>query len=644
MKTFARSLLLVFLLPYLAYCQLECPKLNGGYRKVSFLSYQQHLYPSLLPPSAPKGAEAQHTAGHIDFNTISFEEKSPSYITFYPTQDGTTYGYIQLLFTNLDFKEDTFLRIYNGTSTLGYPDLEVTFNNFSSHVGTTYTNNGPITLVFFGKTTEEKFGNYIRYVTGDVKISSCTYSRDAYIWKSYSPSDAYTVIDNMESATFNFMNGSHKLPVCMAYFNSAGEFVSSELSYSLDQAKKYPTVSDGFFPGEIIFSKSSDPLDIDVDGSQDNNDNLKIGRVLYLINKANQVSQNTWDIYQNGIWKTINNNPSDSFDPGSPEGLAQASNPIILTDPSVFINELDFDLSAGENNYQYIDDFIYLDLTYEPYDQHPATINLNFPSGIQVEVVSGGSITGQTLTLTNQTAGIYSAQIKVTSSTPGTYNLNTLLESDRFFLLENIYHYIPCNGGYSRFIALHPDAPTTVSRNVDVDFTALATPVTLSEFNVQISNQQAQLIWKTVEETNFSHFEIEKSLDLNTWTKIGEVISAGAGTYEFNDLASGNLVYYRLKMVDHDQTFSYSNIRVIGLEPTTLNIYPNPTSETLYFSHTNDIKEAKIFDGKGNLVFELHGSQLLHGVPLQHLKSGMYYLQVIKTSGGTNSEKFIIQK
>ncbi len=642
MKNFTRSLLLVFLLPYLLYSQVECPKLNGGYRKVTFLNSQQHLYPSLLPTGAPKDAKSQHTAGHIVFPSISFEEKTPSIITFYPTQDGTTYGYIQLLFTNLDFKEDTYLRIYNGTSYLGTPGLEINYSNFSSLVGTTYMNDGPITLVFFGKTTEEKFGNYIRYVTGDVKLSSCTYGRESLIWKSYSPSNAYTVIDNMESATFNFMNDSHKLPVCMAYFNSAGDFVSSELAYSLDKDKIYPTVSDGYYPGEIIFEKPTSPLDIDRSGSADATDMIKLGRVLYIINKANLVPQNSWNVYQNGVWTTINSSTLSTFDSGSIEEQAKNANPAVLSTSHSFI----FDVTPTGSNTKTINDYIYIDIEYSPYYLHPAAINFNFPSQIHTSVQSGGNINNEILNLTNASSGTYTAQIKVTSSVPGTYSLMAYLEPDLFFKLDNMSYYAPCNASFSRFIALHPDEPTIISNNVSVTFMDVATPVTLSEFKAERNSQQAILTWTTLEETNFSHFEIEKSIDLNNWQKIGEVISNGEGLYQFSDYIKNteSTVYYRLKMVDHDETFSYSNIRVISAEPTAFKIYPNPTTENLYFSYSEDIKNARIFDGKGNFVLGLPETQLLHGVPVSHLNAGMYFLQIITKDGRIISEKFIIQK
>ena len=100
------------------------------------------------------------------------------------------------------------------------------------------------------------------------------------------------------------------------------------------------------------------------------------------------------------------------------------------------------------------------------------------------------------------------------------------LEPDLFFKLENMSYNVLCNDTFSRYIALHPDEPTIISNNVSVSFMDVATPVTLSELKAERNNQQAILTWKTLEETNFSHFEIEKSIDLNNWQIIGEVTSS----------------------------------------------------------------------------------------------------------------------
>ncbi|MBC8047150.1 MAG: hypothetical protein H7Y00_10170, partial [Fimbriimonadaceae bacterium] len=101
-----------------------------------------------------------------------------------------------------------------------------------------------------------------------------------------------------------------------------------------------------------------------------------------------------------------------------------------------------------------------------------------------------------------------------------------------------------------------------------------------------------ELYWQTVNETNSKKFEIERSLSGIDFEFIAEVEAAGNSTailnYYFTDDAPvfGNN-YYRLKMIDADETFSYSNTINIYVKGENFNnfiIYPNPVNENLIIS------------------------------------------------------------
>jgi hypothetical protein len=90
-------------------------------------------------------------------------------------------------------------------------------------------------------------------------------------------------------------------------------------------------------------------------------------------------------------------------------------------------------------------------------------------------------------------------------------------------------------------------------------------PIKLSQFTSQLMNDKVQLNWKTQVETNFSHFELERSVDQNIYTKIATVQSLGSSfgsNYAYLDNPNLNYpkYYYRLKMVDLDGTYSYSKV------------------------------------------------------------------------------------
>lgn len=94
-------------------------------------------------------------------------------------------------------------------------------------------------------------------------------------------------------------------------------------------------------------------------------------------------------------------------------------------------------------------------------------------------------------------------------------------------------------------------------------------PVKLSSFSAYRSNDKVNLKWVTESEVNSSHFIIERSADGRDFTNIGQLASyntAGQNVYNFVDPAplSGRN-YYRLVMVDNDDTKAFSNIAIVNM-------------------------------------------------------------------------------
>jgi len=79
------------------------------------------------------------------------------------------------------------------------------------------------------------------------------------------------------------------------------------------------------------------------------------------------------------------------------------------------------------------------------------------------------------------------------------------------------------------------------------------------------------LQWITKEESNTSHFEIEKLYGTEPYSRVGNISAKGFSSlenrYEFKDLlAELGLNYYRLKMIDKDGHFTYSNIVTVQVK------------------------------------------------------------------------------
>ena len=117
-------------------------------------------------------------------------------------------------------------------------------------------------------------------------------------------------------------------------------------------------------------------------------------------------------------------------------------------------------------------------------------------------------------------------------------------------------------------------------------------PVKLVDFAAQYDRNKVNLNWATADETNFSHFVIERSTDGKNFDDISVVFSAGSdGSRQNYKLSDGDiknksgLLYYRLRIVDVDKKTSYSVTRIIrldnGKDVLKLSIYPNPVATEL---------------------------------------------------------------
>ncbi|TAE44537.1 MAG: BspA family leucine-rich repeat surface protein, partial [Cytophagales bacterium] len=107
-------------------------------------------------------------------------------------------------------------------------------------------------------------------------------------------------------------------------------------------------------------------------------------------------------------------------------------------------------------------------------------------------------------------------------------------------------------------------------------------PITLLSFEGKRTNENNVLLqWKTATELNNKGFEVQKSNNVIDFKKITFVDGAGNSSviknYSLN-IQNSDDMYYRLKQIDFDGSFSYSNIIFVKGIENIVNVYPNPTT------------------------------------------------------------------
>ena len=183
-----------------------------------------------------------------------------------------------------------------------------------------------------------------------------------------------------------------------------------------------------------------------------------------------------------------------------------------------------------------------------------------------------------------------------------------------------------------------------------IPFGAASTlPVELTIFAGIKSGNDNQLNWTTDQEINSDRFELERSNDGVRFVKITTVNARGNTTtktnYAYTDKnVSGNIQYYRLKMVDIDGTSAFSRIVVIkrdklGLDITSVS--PNPFVDKLSVdisSETNGPAQLQIFNLSGTMVRStqiktVKGTNHYDLDKLEGLSSGIYIISIRSSEG-----------
>lgn len=153
-----------------------------------------------------------------------------------------------------------------------------------------------------------------------------------------------------------------------------------------------------------------------------------------------------------------------------------------------------------------------------------------------------------------------------------------------------------------------------------------------------------RLDWVTVSEENTDRFEVQRSNNAHDFEKIGEVAANGNSTenisYKFFDgTPKRGVNYYRLKMIDTDGTFEYSNVVAIRAEGLDFGARPNPTTGNVTLSFDIPLREAaniQVMDMSGKVIsseFKMPDSNNEILMDINDLPTGAYFIRVITDSG-----------
>lgn len=175
-------------------------------------------------------------------------------------------------------------------------------------------------------------------------------------------------------------------------------------------------------------------------------------------------------------------------------------------------------------------------------------------------------------------------------------------------------------------------------------------PVEWGQLNTTWTAGGALVQWETASELNTDYFEVERRDATGGFEPLGALRAAGHSTktkvYAFQDREASNLgertLYYRIKQVDLDGTFAYS--QVMSVTPQShaqLQLAPNPSQGLLRVEllQSDQAFDLQIFNHLGQGVYRhSHALTATAELNLQHLPNGLYWVKA------THPEQQLIQK
>jgi hypothetical protein len=324
------------------------------------------------------------------------------------------------------------------------------------------------------------------------------------------------------------------------------------------------------------------------------------------------------------------------------------NNTYTLSTTGVYRLELRIGGATGDGNSRVIFDDLYASASayYTNFCNEAATaVNDSYTTTL-LSNVSGNVLTNDNFPADNET---YSATL-VSAPSQGTVVLNA----------DGTFTYTPAAGftsgtvTFSYQVTDNGFAPATSNiAFVTINYPSQAIlPVKLMTFTAEKEASSVNISWKVSDNESGDFFVVEKSTDGKNFIAIATLETSGfkgTSVYSSTDNASAGTTYYRLKIVNRDNSVSYSKVVIVkdGNENVDVKLLNNPATANLNISYKADKQfntTLKVYSMSGAQVYQttLNASAGTNNisVPVQHLQNGSYVL-VIDSIQGRKAIQFV---
>ncbi|MBK8952958.1 MAG: T9SS type A sorting domain-containing protein [Chitinophagaceae bacterium] len=184
----------------------------------------------------------------------------------------------------------------------------------------------------------------------------------------------------------------------------------------------------------------------------------------------------------------------------------------------------------------------------------------------------------------------------------------------------------------------------------------ISLPTTGLSLTAALNGNDVSLNWKTLTESNTKSFDIERSTDGINYVKVGEKAAAGNSVSDINyshidPNMNVPVYYYRLKMVDLDSRYSYSNVVIVRKSLIKgIKAFPNPATDhvNIEFSNAKGSYTVSLLNQLGQQVYskkvDINNTVQYIRIERGTIPAGMYHVSIRdNNSGELQSEKVLIK-
>lgn len=226
------------------------------------------------------------------------------------------------------------------------------------------------------------------------------------------------------------------------------------------------------------------------------------------------------------------------------------------------------------------------------------------------------------------TSVLFPAEIPVSGSVTDTLTINIPVAPD-------------CVNGQSVTVAIRPLTAASQEQCLCQGTTRgilNVLPVVLDNFSARQNNCKTVLNWHSVTELNLKNYQIEYGTNGRTFTTVGTLTGNGDNSrYNFTHQPTAGRAYYRLRMVDNNGTYKYSDIIAMNVSCNGKNllVYPNPASSILNvnLSGFNGNVTGRLYSSTGQLLVSKNLLNGTNSISVDKLSAGTYALVVSDAAG-----------